>query len=344
MSSRVLKDAFLAVPQVLLEIIRLSINKGIFPTAWKRGTVIPIPKVTNPVSPSELRPVALLPLPGKIIERVVGNQTEHYLEGNSLLTPSQSGFRKGKSTISTVCSLTDDIYKGTHTGHLTSAVFIDFKKAFDCVDHNILCSKLANFGFSPSTIKWFRSYLKDRQQRTFANGTKSKFQKVRCGVPQGSILGPILFLAFVNDLPDILGHTRYKLYADDTLIYSTGPTYELMAIALNKDLEALTIWCKQNLMYINYSKTKLLTFGSAKALASEPATTKVKIDGNEIQSVRSYKYLGVILDPQLTFEEHVSKCLRNASYKLSILRKVRPLLNKGAALQVYKAIILPLVE
>ena len=97
-------------------------------------------------------------------------------------------------------------------------------------------------------------------------------------------------------------------------------------------------------MYINYSKTKLLTFGSAKALASEPATTKVKIDGNEIQSVRSYKYLGVILDPQLTFEEHVSKCLRNASYKLSILRKVRPLLNKGAALQVYKSMILPLVE
>ena len=114
MSSRALKDAYQAGPQLLLSVITLSINKAIFPKDWKRGTVIPIPKVANPTSPSDLRPVALLPLPGKIIERVVGNQTEHYLEGNSLLTPSQSGFRKGKSTIGTVCSLRDDIYKGTH--------------------------------------------------------------------------------------------------------------------------------------------------------------------------------------------------------------------------------------
>ena len=285
-----------------------------------------------------------LPLPSKIIERLVGAQTEHYLESNNLLTPHQSGFRKGKSTIGTVCELTDDIYKAMQQSLLTSAVFVDFRKAFDCVDHDILCMKLLNLGFAPGTLAWFRSYLSGRVQCTMANGVKSSLKGVRCGVPQGSILGPLLFITFVNDLPNHLAHTKFKLYADDTLIYSKGKSYEDTAVALNKDLLSLANWCNNHKMYINYTKTKLLSFGSQKMLASAKAMTRVQIEGNTIQQVETYKYLGVILDPKLTFDNHVRKCISTSSHKLSILRKVRPMLTRSAALRIYKAMILPLLE
>ena len=344
LSSRVLKDAFLAAPHLLLRTIIISLTSGCFPGAWKRGTVIPIPKVANASTPSDHRPVALLPLPSKIIEKLVGAQTEHYLESNNLLTPHQFGFRKGRSTMGTVCELTDDIYKAMHKGLLTSAVFVDFRKAFDCVDHDILCSKLLNLGFAPNTLAWFRSYLTDRVQCTMANGVKSSLQGVRCGVPQGSILGPILFITFVNDLPDRLAHTKFKLYADDTLIYSMGKSYEENAISLNRDLSSLSDWCVNHRMFINYSKTKLLNFGSQGALTAAKAVTQVQIEGNPIQQVQTYKYLGVVLDPKLAFDNHVRKCVSTSSHKLSILRKVRPMLTRTAAVRIYKAMILPLLE
>ena len=343
-SSAVLKDVFLVIPHVVLHIMTQSIITGRFPEDWKRSTVIPIEKIHNANTPSDFRPISLLPLPGKIIEKLVAIQTNEYLESNSILTPHQSGFRKNHSTISTVGRFTDDIFRAMNLNQFTMAIFVDFRKAFDCVDHMILNSKLGNLGFQPTTLSWFKDYLNHRMQRTRANSTNSDYLQVKCGVPQGSILGPILFLIYINDLPKILTNTSFKLYADDTLIYASGTSIQETTAKINTDLDNLAKWCAENKMFINYTKTKQVTFGPPGILDTIPKTPLVSIENTPIHQVTNYKYLGITLDAKLTFNDHVKKCHKAASHKLSLLRRIRPLLTTYAAVQIYKTMILPLLE
>ena len=154
LSSRVLIDAYKAIPNVLLHIMNLCIATAVFPDSWKLATILPLEKVKNATSPSDFRPISLLPLPGKIMERIVSNQTTEYLESNNLISDSQSGYRSARSTISSISDLTDDLHQAIERKELSIAVFIDFRKAFDCVDHNILLSKHVNVGFTQHTIAW----------------------------------------------------------------------------------------------------------------------------------------------------------------------------------------------
>ena len=157
---------------------------------------------------------------------------------NQLLTPHQAGYRARRSTIGAVAELTDDTLETAEGNKLTSAVLIDFRKAFDCMDHNIFVAKLANFGFQPSTLKWFRTYIEGRQQRTRANGIVSDYSEVQNGVPQISILGPILYIIYINGIPDVVKESTVKLYADDTLIYTLCTDRNEMSAILNWDLGA----------------------------------------------------------------------------------------------------------
>ena len=157
-SSFVMKQAFAATPHVLLHIMNVSLALGIFPKAWKDATIVPLEKKTNAPSPSDFRPISLLPLPGKILERMVSDQMTNYLEGNGLLGDGQEGFRKARSTTKAVANLTDDVFQQSGIGNLTAAVFIDFRKAFDCVNHTILLAKLDNLGFGKGEVDWFRSH------------------------------------------------------------------------------------------------------------------------------------------------------------------------------------------
>ena len=343
LSCKVLKDAFSSVPHVLLHIMNLSIATATVPDSWKQATILPLEKVTNATSASDFRPISLLPLPGKILERVVSNQMTGYLESNNLLSENQSGYRSKHSTIATISDFTDEVHAATDLNQLTLAVFIHFRKAFDCVDHTILKSKLTNLGFSPPTIKWFNSYLSKRTQRTLANQTLSDYQTVQSGVPQGSILGPILFLVYVNDIPTSLKHSRHKLYADDTLIYLSSDNNNNSCQKLTEDMSALDVWCDQNKMHINYKKNKFMCFGSQYLLRNSNDLT-VALNMEPIEKVQTYKYLGVTMDEQLTFNNHVQKTIQSASHKLYLLRKVRSKLNPFAALQIYKAMILPVIE
>ena len=184
------------------------------------------------------------------MEKFVHKQTNLFLESNELITPKQSGFRKNRSTQDAVLELNDDIFKSLNVHHYTGATYIDYKKAFDTISHSMLIAKLPKYGFSELVMKWFESYLQGRKQKTIANGCHSDWESVSFGVPQGSILGPILFIIYVNDLSLLNMSCKILQYADDTVLYTSGNNLEDISQKLQTDLSTLVQWCDMNQLTI----------------------------------------------------------------------------------------------
>ena len=220
-NSMVLKDALTALVPYITKIYNASLRNATFPKAWKFGTVVPIPKQDNITEVTNLRPISLLPMPGKLLEKMVCNRLKQYLETNHILSECQFGFRKGMSTSNAISSLLDEIYNNLNNCKTTFAVFLDLKKAFDTVSHNVLYYKLSQIGLSDHSITWFTSYLNNRWQRVNLNGSMSEYESNPYGVPQGSILGPVLFTIYINSLVQVFNHCKVSMYADDTVITCT---------------------------------------------------------------------------------------------------------------------------
>ena len=186
----ILKDAFMVLIQQLVYLFNLSFATSNFPSEWKKATIIPLFKGRNINKVSNYRPVSLLPLPGKIIEKIIHRGLTNFIENTGVLSNNQGGFRKGFSTTKSKVDLNDIIFENMNNGLVTSAVFIDLRKAFDTVDHTNLLKKLNNIGIKGDLFEWCIDYLSNREQKTLVNGKKSNYQKVKCRVPQGSVLGP----------------------------------------------------------------------------------------------------------------------------------------------------------
>ena len=245
LSSKVFKDAFTLLPHVLHNIFNLSLSTGIVPDTWKHVTIIPLKKCGNSNDVSNLRPISLDPKQGKLLEKIVHTRIMEHLEVNNLLDPKQGGFRANHSTTNTISKFTENIYKGINEGELTIAPYIDLKKAFDTVNHKILLQKLGKLGIQNNNLKWLRNYLSNRSQSTLANGILSTSNRITCGVPQGSVLGPLLFV-YVNDLSSILSNSGQYLYADDTVIYRSGSDLQDTTNLLQTDLNSFGSWYKSN--------------------------------------------------------------------------------------------------
>ena len=226
---------------------------------WK---VIPLYKGGDRENVGNYRPVSLLPLPGKILEKIVHSRISDFLDNDHFLSGNQGGFRKGFSTTSTIAKLTDDIFDQINSGNTTLAVYIDLKKGFDTVDNDILINKLGRAGIRGDLLKWCKSYLGNRSQCTLANGMTSSRLPVTCSVPQGSVLGPLFFLTYVNDVQFALNDCGVQLYADDTVLYQAGINSHEAAIKLQRSLDLFVTWCKVNKLTINIMKTKLMVYGS----------------------------------------------------------------------------------
>ena len=345
LSSEILRDAFLAVPQTVCDLFNLSFELAEVPDVWKIAKVTPLPKTGNPKDVSNLRPISLLPLPSKLIEKIVHNRIYNHCNDNNLLDEKQGGFRPNHSTISTTAFYINDIYEAMNNNEITIAVYIDAMKAFDTVNHEILLKKLKYFGIKGKNAKWIKNYLANRKQCTFANDITSDQKVISCGVPQGSVCGPLLFLLYINDISKVLKHCKVSLYADDTVLYHSTHDINEAFNYVQEDLVRLSEWCNINKLTINCKKTKYCLYGMRSIVKkSKTQDMIVSLNNTVLEKVCSYKYLGFILDDHLNFNKHVKELTKIVTHKLYLLSKIRKYLTSDACTIIFKTMILSLIE
>ena len=339
-SSRVCKDAFLVLGQQLVHLFNTSLSTCHFLEAWKRAKVIPLFKGGNREDVSNYRPVSLLPLPGKLLEKIVHTRITSFWDFNNFLSGDQGGFRKGFSTTATIADITDDFFEQINRGNTTVAAFVDLRKAFDTVNPRILLKKLERAGIREDLLDWCTSYLTDRFQCTLANGVTSPLLPVVCGVPQGSVLGPLFFLVHVNDVQQALDHCGLKLYTDDTVLYQSSVNCTLATNSLQTSLNLFANWCLINQLTININKTKIVVFGS-RYKVKKAKNISVKLDNMNLKQVPSYKYLGLILDSTLNYNHHIASVIRTVLHKMTLLARMKKYLNDETAVSIYRSMLLP---
>ena len=322
-SNLLLKRIIHVIKSPLCYVINLSLISGEFPQLMKLAKVLPLYKTGDRVIPDNYRPISLLPVLSKVLETVVYRNTVEYLEKNKLIFPKQFGFRKKHSTSDAVMTLVGDSLKAFEKDFLVMSVFIDLKKAFDTVSHKRIIDKLYQLGIKNTELDWFSSYLKSRQQIVTCNGVLSAPMEVTVGVPQGSLLGVLLFQIIINDMAKNLRYCSTILYADDTTIYVVGKSLHFLKLKMQSDLESVSHWLSHNHLKLNVAKTKSMLL-NREGLAP---SFELKIDGQCIENVVSFKFLGIIIDNALRFEQHFSYVygkLQSASFVIRKLSQKLP--------------------
>ena len=321
--AKFLKDGAHEIKGVITHIINVSIVTNTVPDELKFAKVKPLFKKNSRLDVGNYRPVSILCIVSKILERAVLVQIEKHLNENNLLYANQSGFRKSYSTDTCLISLMDHIRMEISQGNYVGMVLLDLQKAFDTVDHDILCNKLEAMGID--FTEWFKSYLGGRKQIVIANGVSSEPKTVKCGVPQGSILGPLLFLCYVNDMPISLT-CKLLLYADDSALIVSGPDPDVIAETLSNELKSCRQWLIDNKLSLHLGKTEAILFGTKRKLRRVD-TFAVKCDDEIIQNVKSVKYLGIQLDEDLAGESIVKEIIKKANSRLKFLYRCKDMLN-----------------
>lgn len=293
------------LPQ-LLPIITFFFNKiltsSYFPSNWKIAKIVPIPKAG-----SDYRPIAILPFLSKVFERIMHNQITSFLDNNNLLTDRQSGFRKKHSCITALVDVTEEIREKLDDGETTFLILLDHSKAFDTVDHDILCYKLKNFfNFSSTATQLLSTYLCNRYQFVETSTQKSKALPVARGVPQGSIVGPLLFSLYSNDLPSMLTNCNVRMYADDVQLYTScsNALIDQCIIFINQQLQRIYTWATANGLGINPKKSKCIVI--QKRLSKLNIIPNIFINNQKIEIVKSAKNLGIFFNDTLTWSNHIN--------------------------------------
>ena len=339
--SKLLKMAANIVAPSLTSIFSKSILTGIYPNDWKTAKVTPLFKKGIKSDPNNYRPISVIPIISKVFERIVYNQLFHYLDDNKLLLGCQSGFRSLHSTLTALLEATNAWSVNIDNGLLNGVVFIDLTKAFDTIDHEIILRKMSYLGVDQAAIKWFSSYLSGRTQRCNVSGKLSSARTLSCGVPQGSILGPLLFLIYINDLPNSLRGAVPRMFADDTNLTLSAKTLTELKLALTPELNNLSCWLKANKLSLNVAKTELMIIGSRQRLSAQCDDVEIRIDDQIIKRVDHTKSLGLTIDAQLSWGKHVEEICKKVSSAIGALKRVRPFISKETAIQIYNALIMP---
>lgn len=316
------------------------VSSSAFPTTWKVANVTPIFKKGDPSTPSNYRPVSLLSCIGKLMERCIHTKLYNYVFSNRLITPHQSGFVKGDSTVNQLTLLYNEICQALDDGKEVKAVFCDISKAFDRVWHKGLILKLSSIGIKGPLLRWFPAYLSDRKQRVVVSNSLSSLSNVTAGVPQGSILGPLLFLIFINDIvTDIDANIR--LFADDTSLSVIVETPETAAHILNSDLQKITNWASTWLVDFNATKTESLLFSKKR---NRPIHPPLVMNNTPIATVKTHKHLGINFSDDAKWKEHITAVLNKAWRRLGILRTYKFLVSRKCLEKMYITFIRPLLE
>ena len=325
------------IPIILIPIVYLfneSIRSGYIPDSYKCAKVIPIFKSGDQTQFTNYRPISLLSSFSKLLEKIISKQIMAYLNKYDILYSHQYGFRPKYNTTQPVIQFLDRLYNALNQDipEYTLGIFLDLKKAFDTTNHTILLKKLSNYGFRGEALNWFKSYLTGRTQYVSINGTSSRICDVTCGVPQGSVLGPILFLLYINDMPNSTSLFT-SLFADDTGLFISSPNLNVLIEKANTELVKVATWFTANKLTLNVSKTRYLIFRSKK-MSITHLSNSLRIGNENIERVgegckeETFKFVGLNLDEHLSWQQHVNyvcKKVSSANFALNSVKNILPL-------------------
>ena len=327
----IIKQCIDIVSTPLAHIINLSISNGIVPDEMKIACVIPLYKSGDRELIVNYRPVS--------IERFIYNRLLNYIDKHGILCNSQYGFRKQHSTTLALIDMYDKISSSIDQRKCSVRVFLDLLKAFDTVNHDILLNKLDHYGICGLSLDWFKSYLTNRSQFVEFNGAISSSKFISCCVPQGSILGSLLFLLYINDLSKASDLVEFILFADDTNIFCADKDLYSLSIMLNNELHKISTWVKANILSINVDKTKFMIFKTrSKQL---PHNFELYFDNHLVNQTGQLQFLGVILDEKLSWKPHISYITNKISKSIGIIRKYSFYLSKSSLRSLYYAMVYP---
>ena len=328
-----------AVGPLILHLVNSSISTLTFPDSWKVAIVTPIHKSGDQKNPGNFRPISILPALSKILEKVVCSQLTSYLITNHILSPSQYAYRPSHSTEDAVLDIVEWAARSVDVGEVTSLTSIDLSKAFDSIDHQLLLDKLGWYGISSP---WFSSYLSGRSQ--LVRGGTTAALPLSHGVPQGSIVAPILFLIFVNDLSCFLPHGRLVSYADDTQILDPAPSnpcdLQVLKSRAEENIKCLQHWFSLNSLKMNASKTCFTLLGTQNSI-ERASGFALKVNDVDIRPAKHIKVLGVLLDQTLSWETHISSIVRRTNAILVSLFKIRHHLSPEILTILVRAHVFP---
>ena len=337
-STEFIKKTKMQLKNPISILVNKSLESGYVPNFIKLAEVIPIFKSKKPELYSNYRPISLLPSIAKILEKVVHKRVYTFLNINNIFYDSQYGFRPKCSTINAITELTSHLLESMDNNQHTVGVFLDLSKAFDTIHHDTLLNKLQYYGIRGIALEWFRSYLTNRKQYVKYKDIKSDAQDITCRVPQGSVLGPLLFIIYTNDLPNALRHSRCILFADDTTVYYSDDNIKIALEKIEQDLKSLTEWFKSNKLSLNVSKTNYMIF--TRSQKQIPAHA-LKIGEENINKVKCTKFLGITIDDSLKWHDHIKYCKNKLSSGLYAINSAKHLLSREHLIKLYYTLIDP---
>ena len=339
-SPRVVKESIHSIVDPLCDIFNKSISSGIIPDRLKIAKIIPIYKKNDKENIQNYRPIALLPIFSKLFEKILHQRIYDFFVTKKLLIDEQFGFRKNYSTCLGALNLTDYVIKNIDKGNYCLGVFMDLSKAFDTIDHHILLRKLYHYGIRGLSLKLFENYLSNRKQYVVVDGVSSSYKEVTCGVPQGSVLGPLLFLIYINDIKQTSNMLNFSLFADDTSVIATHSNIFTLVEMINEELVKLNNWFRCNKLLLNYEKTNYMIFRSRNRRIPDNLLP-VCIDNNIIHRKESIQFLGIILDEFLNWKHHINHISLKLSRSIGVLSRLKCVLPSNILFMLYNSIIVP---
>lgn len=324
-------------------LFNLSLHTSEFPKDWKSAAVIPLFKGGDKLDLNCYRPISILPCLSKVFEKLVNNQLTNHLESHSILSTMQSGFRTGYGCVSATLKVLNDIICAIDAKHYCVAVFIDLAKAFDSVDHCILLDRLKDVGLIEECLAWFSSYFSGRVQSVKAEGLLSDPLPLSMGVPQGSILGPTLFKIYINNVAHAATNSFIHLYADDTILYTSGPSLNTALTSLQHSFNSIQYAFSNLHLLLHTKKTKCMVFNRNLPQATCPLKI-TSLNGSELEFVDTYKYLGIWLDSSLSFQTHINTLLTKVRTRIGFLYRNKASFTHSAKHTLVKMTILPILD